>query len=170
MVSEKTTPGCIGGERRARQAHIINGSPKQIAIDAKVSTHQRAQATDFAQFPQIGTHTKMNMLTNVANPIGAVPRKSDCRGCSIISCHTAGYRMYRSAVAPNMETKSIMFRTNTVILISCSQEEEYVVLISSSRMATIPVPIVTENYNKALVTATNEDLEIGAAVLGMAYP
>lgn len=66
--------------------------------------------------PQAGTQTATNMLISVANPIGAVPRKSDCTGCWSIRFQVAGYSVYLRIEKSRMAAKSRVFRVKKTML------------------------------------------------------
>jgi hypothetical protein len=71
--------------------------------------------------PQAGTQIAANMLTMVANPIGIVPKKSDCTGCWSIRIHVAGYSAYLRTEIKSMTENMRMFRVKNAMLMALSE-------------------------------------------------
>ena len=101
--------------------YICNGSQRQQATLTITSSHHIPQATYGVEPPHAGTQIATNMLTMVANPIGNVPRKSDCTGCRSISVHVAGYKVYLKSDMIKMVEKITIFITKKTMLRSLSE-------------------------------------------------
>jgi hypothetical protein len=71
--------------------------------------------------PKAGTQMAANMLTMVANPMGIVPKKSDCTGCETIRIHVAGYSAYLRTEIKNMTENTRMLRVKNAMLRALSE-------------------------------------------------
>lgn len=74
-----------------RGTHSENGSDRAHRTEMAASSIHNAQAKFTAHVPQAGTHTKQNMLTIVARPIGNAPRNIACTGWKMTALIVLGY-------------------------------------------------------------------------------
>lgn len=130
--------------RTQERTYRTNGKDNAVVTEITASKIHNPHAKYRAHSPQTGTHTKTNMLTIVASPIGKVPMNIDCTGCVTITRKISGYSVYRRMLMIHPMLNRSTFSAKIMTEIQYSQTPLYGRLCS--KIDTMPVPIVTENH------------------------
>lgn len=75
-----------------------------------LSSTQKPQPTHIAHSPHLETQCATQRFTNVAKPIGIVPRNNEFVGSCIMTTQISGHIVYRRTETVNAEKKRIVFR------------------------------------------------------------
>ena len=67
-----------------------------MATATTASTIHSTHTSVLAHGPHTGTHSTVHSCSSVANPIGTVPRKSECTGSCSMTRQISGHSAYRT--------------------------------------------------------------------------